>query len=48
MVTLVESIGSAIEGFDAVGEFGISVIRGGLGAGKVVLDLRCISVTPKA
>lgn len=48
MVTLVDSIGSATEGSDTVRESGISVIRGGLGAGKVVLDLRHISPTPKA
>ena len=48
MVTLVESTGLANEGSDAVGVFGILVIRGGLGSGKVVLDLRCISATPKA
>ena len=48
MVTLVESIDSETEGSDAVGESGILVLRSGLGAGKVIPDLICISTTTKA
>ena len=48
MVTLVESTGSATKSFDVAGVSITLVIRGGLGAGKVTLDLRCISATPKA
>ena len=45
LVTLVGSTILATGGSNVVGMFEILVIRGGLGAGKVVLDLKCISTT---
>ena len=48
MVTLVESTGSTTKGYDAAGESGISVIRGGFSASKVIANLKCIFATPKA
>ena len=42
-MTLVGSTSLEIGGSDATRVSNILVIRGGLGTGKVVLDLRCIS-----
>ena len=44
-MTLVGSTSLETEGSDAIGVSGILVIKGGLGASKVVLDLRCILAT---
>ena len=47
-MTLVGSTSLETRGYYAIGVYCISVIRGGLGIGKVVPDLRCISVTLRA
>ena len=50
LVTLVGSIicGREFDGSDVVGVYGISLMRGSLGTGRVAPYLKCISTTFKA
>ena len=47
-MTLVGSTTLETRGSDAIGVFGILVIRGGVGDGRVVPNLKCICVTSRA